>query len=141
MHPRRRHHPDPYLRMRNLYCLGLTRIETRQGLERLFVHLASLTAAIGQLKRVSSLRVPRRSYPTGFTANVLQVNGLLDALLVFFFLITNDFRVPRVKDYPHSRVDTKVIHQEPRSATLIEFRPGLAEQRINSKIEIEILNL
>lgn len=62
-------------------------------------------------------------------------------LVLFVFLITSDFGVPGVKYYPHSRVNTKVIHQEPCSATLIEFRPCLAEQGIDSKIEIEFLNL
>ena len=141
MHLRRRHHPDSCLRMRSLYCLGLTRIKTRQGLGQSFVHLASLTAAIGQLKRISSLRVPRRSHPTRLTTNVLQVNGLMNVLLVLFVFLTSDFGVPGVKYDPHSRVDTKVIHQEPCSATLIEFRPCLAEQGIDSKIEIEFLNL
>jgi len=57
------------------------------------------------------------------------------------FLITSDFGVPRVKNHPHPRVDAKMVHQQPRSTTLVELCPCFAEQGIDGKIQIEFFDL
>jgi hypothetical protein len=65
----------------------------------------------------------------------------MNILFVFIFVLTSDFGAPRIEDYPHSRIDAEVIHQEARSAALVELCSCFAEQRIDGEVKIELFNL
>ena len=67
------------------------------------------------------------------TPDVLEINHLMR--FVFFFLILFcDFGIARIKHDSHSRIYAKMIQEEPSRAAFVEFRPSLAEKRIDRKV-------